>query len=274
MALTETQKLAREGKLTASRIGCLMAGDKERIYELWREMVGDPLYKEPDLSEIWAVQLGVATERLNLDWYERLHSPVSRRGEVVNHPEYLWAAATIDGFDVSLPGPVEAKHVSGFEKYEQVLARYMPQLHWQMECTGTKKCAFSVIQGARQPFVEIVEYDQAYGDELISRAQKFMLHVIAMTPPVELPPADYQKVSALVDYDMTNNNYWAAYAKDFLEHQNAAKLFKNAETQLKEITPNDARSATGYGVLVRRDRALRLSVRPDDPDKPVSKRKD
>ena len=270
--LTEEQRRLREGKLTASRISCLMTGDREKIYALWREMVGDPTYEEPNLDEVWQVQLGICTEHLNIDWYQRLHNPVSRRGEVVDHPIYPWAAATLDGFDVSLPGPVEAKHVSGFEKYEAVLARYMPHIHWEMECTGTKKCAFSVIHGARQPFVEIVEYDKDYGDELMARAKKFMLHVIAMTPPVELDPVNYQKPSALVDYDMSGNNYWAAYAKDFLEHQNAAKLFKNAEAQLKEITPNDARSATGYGILVRRDRALRLSVRPVS-DEPVSKRK-
>jgi hypothetical protein len=260
--LTEEQRRLREGKLTASRISCLMTGDREKIYALWREMVGDPTYEEPNLDEVWAVQLGNATERLSLDWYERLHSPISRRGEVVVHPDFDWAAATLDGFDVGLPGPVEAKHVSGFEKYETVLARYMPQLHWQMECTQTKKCAFSVIQGARQPFVEIVEFDMAYGAELMSRAKKLMECIWNLTPPVELDPVDYQKASALKDYDFTGSNHWAAYAKDFLDHQKAAKLFKDAETQLKGLIPDDARSVSGHGVFAKRDRALRISVRP------------
>jgi hypothetical protein len=265
--LTEKQKLLRSGKLTASKVACLMDGNKERIHELWRQMIGDPQYEEPNLDEVWAVQLGNATERLSLDWYERLHNPVSRRGEVVVHPDFAWAAATLDGFDVSLPAPIEAKHVSGFEKYETVLGRYMPQMHWQMGCTSTKKCVFSVIQGARQPFVEIVEYDADYGRELIARAQRFMECVWAMVPPVELDPVDYQKPSALVDYDMHGNNYWAAYAKDWLQHKDAAKLFKNAETELKELVPHDARSCIGYGVQIKRDRALRLSVRAADGKK-------
>jgi hypothetical protein len=268
--LTAAQRLAREGRLTASRVACLMTGDKAKIMAVWRELCGDPSYEEENLDDVWAVQLGVATEQLNLDWYEKLRNPVTRRGEVVMHPDYNWAAATLDGFDAVLNLPIEVKHVSGFEKYETVLARYMPQMHWQMECLNARKCAFSVIQGARQPFVEIVEYDEPYGEELMSRARKFMIHVWNMTPPVELPPAEYIRPSRLRDYDMTGNNHWASYAKDFLDHQSAAKLFKDAETKLREMMPNDASSAVGYGVTARRDRALRISIRATD-DGPKSK---
>ena len=266
--LTAAQRLAREGKLTASRVAPLMTGDKAKIMAVWRELCGDPSYEEENLDDVWAVQLGVATEQLNLDWYEKLRNPITRRGHVIIHPDYGWAAATLDGFDSTLPGPIEVKHVSGFEKYETVLARYMPQLTWQMECTDTHKCAFSVIQGARQPFVDVIEYDRLYAIELMSRAKKLMEHVWSMTPPVEMEPVEYTKPSRLREYDMAGNNHWASYAKDFIDHQSAAKLFKDAEAKLKEMTPNDGSLARGYGVVVRRDRALRLSVRADvDDDK-------
>jgi hypothetical protein len=264
--LTAAQRLAREGKLTASRVAPLMTGDKAKIMAVWRELCGDPSYEEENLDDVWAVQLGVATEQLNLDWYQRLRNPVTCRGEVVVHPDYNWAATTLDGFDAVLNIPIEVKHVSGFEKYEAVLARYMPQVHWQMQCLNVRKCAFSVIQGARQPYVDILEYDQAYGAELMSRAQKLMEHVWNMTPPVEMEPVEYTKPSRLREYDMAGNNHWASYAKDFLDHQSAAKLFKDAEAKLKEMTPNDGSLARGYGVVVRRDRALRLSVRADVSD--------
>lgn len=272
--LTEAQKLARTGKLTASRVACLMTGDKAKIMEVWRELCGDPQYVEPDLSEIWAVRLGSCTECLNLDWYEQTTGrTLSKRGDVIVHPDYTWAAATLDAFDVCIPGPVEAKHTSGFEKYEVVLQRYMPQLVWQMECTGTKKCAFSVIQGGRQPNVEIVEYDKSYADELMSRALRLMQHVYNLTEPVELDPVIFQKKSALKDYNMAGNNAWASAAKDFLDHKDAAKLYEDAESKLKELVPNDAASATGYGITAKRDRALRLRIRSDSDDKPKSKSK-
>ncbi|KAF0138657.1 MAG: hypothetical protein FD153_1184 [Rhodospirillaceae bacterium] len=92
------QRRARDGKLTASRVGVLMNGDEAAIYALWREMIGAPDYKPEDLSDVWAVQLGSCTESLNLDWYERRTGrSVTRRGDVVVHPTLPWAAATLDG---------------------------------------------------------------------------------------------------------------------------------------------------------------------------------
>lgn len=262
MALTEAQKLAREGKLTASRVACLMTGDKAKIMALWKELCGDPQHEDEELDDVWAVQLGTTTESLNLDWYERkTNRALSRRGEVVGHPDYVWAAATLDGFDGNLPGPVECKHVSGFEKFDAVLNRYQPQLQWQMECTGTQCCAFSVIEGARQPRIEIVQRDKAYADELMARALRLMECVWSMREPVALDPVDYVTISPLKDYDFNGSNEWAHAAADFLQHKTAAKLFDTAQTTLKGLIPRDAKSVVGYNVIAVRDRAGRISIR-------------
>lgn len=182
--LTAQQIAQREGKLTASRVACLMTGDAAKVMNLWREMVGDPAFVPEDLSGVWPVQLGSATEALNLDWYERRHAPLTRKGDVVCHPLHEWAACTLDGFDERLPGPVECKHCGGFEKLPTLVDRYSPQMHWQMLCTGTSKCAFSVIQGAKAPVVEIVSLDTEYATELWRRAEAFMTCVWNLTPPI------------------------------------------------------------------------------------------
>jgi hypothetical protein len=271
--LSEAQRLAREGKLTASRIACLMTGDKAKIMQLWRELCGDPSYVEEDLSEIWAVQLGTTTEQLNLDWYQRTKGrSLSRRGEVVLHPDYDWAASTIDGFDAVLPGPVEAKHTSGFEKFDIVLQRYQPQIHWQMECTQTKLCAFSVIEGGRQPRVEIVPYNKAYADELMARALRLMQHVWNMTEPVVLEPMEIRKIDPLINYNFTGNNAWATAADDWLNHRDAAVKHEEAEAKLRELIPNDARTVTGYSIVAKRDRANRISIRGINDEKPKRKK--
>ena len=266
--LTETQKLAREGKLTGSRVACLMTGDKEKIIQLWRELCGDPTYVEENLDDVWAVRLGETTERLNLDWYEKVKGKtLTRRGEVVVHPDYPWAAATIDGFDHALPGPVECKHVSSFEKFDTVLSRYQPQFHWQMECTQTRYCVASVIEGARQPRYEIIEYNKEYAEELMRRALKFMEHVWDMTEPVVLDVVEAPKISALRDYDMNGNNLWASAAADWLLHRIDKIKYDKAEKQLKETVPNDASTCTGHGVVAKRDRALRLSIRAAEDER-------
>ena len=76
MALSAAQLAARAGKLTSSRVACLMTGDAEKILRLYREMIGEAT--EDDLSGVWAVRLGETTEALNLEWFERKNSPVSR----------------------------------------------------------------------------------------------------------------------------------------------------------------------------------------------------
>jgi hypothetical protein len=79
MSLTAEQIRARQGKLTASRVACLMHGDAAKIMQLYREMIGEG---EPEnLDHVWPVRLGSATEQLNLDWFEMKNGPLSRRGE-------------------------------------------------------------------------------------------------------------------------------------------------------------------------------------------------
>ena len=152
---------ARAGKLTASRVACLMEGNAERILQLYLEMIGEAVPE--DLSDVWPVQLGSATEALQLDWFERRQRQiVSRRGEVVNHPALPWAAATLDGWIDELSCPIEVKHTSGREPAEVLVARYSPQVQWQMEVTGATQCAFSVIFGAAEPVVDFLERDDGY----------------------------------------------------------------------------------------------------------------
>ena len=144
MGLTTEQRAQREGKLTASRVAVLMSGDRDGILRLYYEMIGEQ--PEENLDDVWPVQLGAATEQLNLSWYERRNKRLLiRRGEVVTSSRFEWAAATLDGFDPELNCPVECKHVGGFEPSVVIIDRYQPQMQWQMMCTGTKLCALSVI---------------------------------------------------------------------------------------------------------------------------------
>jgi hypothetical protein len=259
--LTFAQQEARAGKLTASKVGCLMRGNAEEILHLYKQFLGEEI--EEDLSKVWPVQLGAATEQLNLDWLEAKGTKLSRRGEVVVHRAYDWAACTLDAWVDDLGCPCEAKHVAGREPLEVIIDRYQPQMHWQMIVTGATQCALSVIMGANEPIVEFIPIDHDYAQELRNRAFQFMDHVRRRVPPVELapvlPPADASKI-----YDMTSNNLWASQAADWLANWQAGKTAEAASKALKEIVPADAKKVTGHGVRVTRDRAGRLSLRVDE----------
>ena len=262
--LSPDQVRQRDGKLTASRVACLMTGDEDKVLNLWRDMVGDPEFIELDLSDVWAVQLGSHTESLNLDWYEkRTGKSLSKRGDVIVKPDCDWAAATLDAWDDALGAPVECKHVGGFEKTSAILERYAPQAHWQMIVTGARQCVFSIIEGAREPIIEFVDYDEAYAAELWKRAEQFMECVWSLTLPVA-PPAVAAPVKPEKIYDMTGNNEWGANAATWIMHKQAAKDFDAAAKAIKSIVPADAIKATGHGISVSRSKAGALTIRERD----------
>jgi predicted phage-related endonuclease len=260
--LSPSQIEKRKGKLTGSRVSCLMTGDKEKIMQLYLEMTNQA---EPEnLDHIWPVRLGEATESLSLEWYERKSGCVlSRRGEVISHSTHNWAAATLDGYDPNLKCPVECKHVGGREPLEIIIDRYQPQCQWQMFVTNTFQCALSVIMGANEPIVEYIDRDDAYIAEMVKRGEEFMLCVLLRRPPVDLepvpPPADATKI-----IDMNGNNHWCANAFEWISTKDASDSCKEAEKVLKALVPADAKKCFGYGVRITRDRAGRLSLRRDE----------
>lgn len=257
--LSPAQIAARDGKLTASRIACLMNGDENKIINLWRELVGDPAFVDEDLSDVWPVQLGVATEFLHLDWFERKHGPVMRRGEVVDHANG-WAACTLDGWS-SLHGcPIEAKHCGGREPLEVITERYQPQMHWQMVVTNSSQCALSVILGANEPVVDFIQRDDAYAAELMKRAEAFMACVWSLTPPIAIEPVA-APVKAEKSYDFSGKNEWASEAVAWVENFASKKKADAAEKALKAMVPADAIKCHGHGVIISRDRAGRLALR-------------
>src|SRR5262249_10314083 len=250
---------ARKGKLTASRIACLIEGDRDAIHRLWLEMTGE--VPEEDLSDVWPVQLGEATEELQLRWYGReTAQAVTRRGEGGPRGSVPGPACTLDGWDGALACPIEAKHTGGFEPVEVIIDRYQPQCHWQMECTRAKQCALSIIRGAAEPIVEYLDFDQDYADELVKRGAQFMEHVERRTPPVDMPviPAP---VDATRLIDMSGNNRWASSAAAWLATKPAHDQCRDASEILKSIMPAEAKKCFGHGVQITRDRAGRLSLR-------------
>jgi len=259
--LNAAQIARRAGKLTASRIACLMTGDADKIHRLWREMIGEELPE--DLSHIWAVRLGEITEQLQCDWYEeRQRQDITRRGEVCVHPDIEWAACTLDGWIDALKCPLEAKHVGGREPLEVVIDRYQPQMQWTMFVTNAQQCALTIIVGAAPPVVEFIDRADDYIDEMIRRGDQFMQCVASRTPPVDLPAVP-SPVDAKAVYDMTASNEWCSYAVEWLTTRDAAGINEDSSKLLKSLVPADAKKAYGAGVSITRNRAGNLSLREE-----------
>jgi len=258
MALTQAQLKAREGKLTGSQMNIVMSGNETKILNLWRELVGDPRYTPDDLSKVWPVRLGEATEALNLEWYALKHGPVTRMGEVVTDG---WKAVTLDGWDEKQGIPVECKCVNGRAAMPDIIARYAPQTHWQMIVTKAQQCALSVIIGGAEPIVELIPYDKGYAEKLIEQGRAFLDSVESLTPPVDMPSPAAPPPLPVKEYDMASSNAWGNYATIWLRAWSEAEQFDLACRELKLLVPPDAKTAFGHGITASRNRAGAISIK-------------
>lgn len=261
VGLTQEQKKQREGLLTASRIGVLMKGDPKAVYQLWMEMTG--VAEEPDLSQVWPVQLGSHTEQLNLEWYAlKTGHAVSRQGEVVRSNRVEWAAATLDGYDDIDKAVVECKHVGVQFNTDDIVARYYAQVQWQMMCAECPKGYLSVIFGSYEPRIIEIERNDAYIDTMVERGERFMYFVNNFIPPVDLDPvATPVAQSDMIEIDMDGNNHFASLAEQWLSTKADHDLFEETAEQLKQIMPPNCKKAYGYGITATRSKSGSISIR-------------
>ena len=256
---------ARRKTLGGSDANILMNGDPAAILHLWREKRGEA---EPeDLSRVLPVQMGVWTEPLNIHWFQLMTGrSVQNRGDVCAHSVYPFMACTLDGLTITAAGTntavFEAKHVNAFAKIDEVVQKYMPQLHHNMAVTGLSHAILSVFVGTFTHEVVEVACDDWYLAQLIDREKAFWACVVSGEPPLEMPA-----VSAPVAPDkwrtvaMEGNNEWAAHAADWLECRDAAKKFTASEKGIKALMEADMGHAHGHGLECKRAKngSLRIS---------------
>jgi predicted phage-related endonuclease len=124
---SKQEQIERSKGIGGSDAGRIMAGD---WVELWEEKTGR---REPeDLSDLLQVRIGIATENLNLTWFERRTGIevlcAGCKGLV--HREHKFMRGNLDGW---VPGGIiEAKHTSAFAKDEEIVSRYYPQISYSV----------------------------------------------------------------------------------------------------------------------------------------------
>lgn len=264
LGLTPEQLAERRKGIGGSDANILMNGDPTAIHQLWLDKTGRA---EPeDLSRVLPVQMGLYTEPFNVYWFGLVTGrKVTGMGQTRQHPEITWARVTLDGLTTEeggAPAILECKHVNAFSKIEEVVQRYMPQLHHNMACAGVRHAVLSVLIGTQSYDTYDVACDDWYLAQLIDRERAFWECVTTDTPPpgmepvkAPVPPEKFRTV------DMSGNNEWAHSAVDWIASRDAAKKFKKAETEIKALVASDVGRAFGHGIECRRDRAGRLSIK-------------
>src|SRR5712691_2802076 len=118
---TQNQLFNRRKFTGGSDARIIMGADEPALLRLWREKRGD--VEPEDLSGNLIVQLGVVTEPLNRQWYERntgqVVTEVQRR---LRHPVNRWMGATLDGMVEGSGAVFEAKFMLPWSFSEEVAA--------------------------------------------------------------------------------------------------------------------------------------------------------
>src|SRR3569833_1255343 len=134
----DLQSCNRQHFVGGSAARIIMDGNEEALIRLWQEKRGEAA--PADLSGELVVQLGLATEKLNLAWYERQSGHrVGQRQCRKFHQSIDWMAATLDGLVEETGAGFEAKFMLPWAFTEQAAAgKHMAQLQHNMMVVGSK----------------------------------------------------------------------------------------------------------------------------------------
>jgi predicted phage-related endonuclease len=237
-----------------------MGTDGAALLRLWREKRGEA---EPeDLSGSLIVQLGVATEALNRNWYERntghVITAIQRR---VQHPVIRFLAATLDGMIEGTGAVFESKFMLPWSFSEEAAAeKYMAQLQHNMWVTNATSAALSIITGGGKWVELTIPADSLYQHLLITAEKKFWRCVESGEPPrLFLAEPPRMRIEAVRIVDMSSSNSWAEFAGVFRRTRSAFLEHENAKADLKSLMPEDAKEAIGHGIRARRSRSGAVS---------------
>src|SRR5436190_10482445 len=238
----------------------IMGQDEPALLRLWREKRGE--VEPEDLSGNLIVQLGVVTEPLNRNWFERNTGKtlvgIQRR---IRHPLIRWLGATLDGVVAETGAVFEAKFMLPWSFSEEAAAeKHMAQLQHNMWVTNVKTAVLSIITGGGK-WVEItIPADSLYQHLLLTAEKKFWRCVENGEPPrlfgVE-PPRP--RIEAVRIVDMTSSNSWAELAGVFRRTREAYVEHETAKAELKSLMPEDAKEAIGHGVRAKRSKSGAVS---------------
>lgn len=246
--------------LGGSDANILMEGKPAKIRQLWLEKRGET---EPEsLLDALPVQIGVATEALNVAWFERkTQKPVALHPEPFVSATHPFMRVNVDGLTDGGGAVLECKHRAGWFDIEDSLAKYVPQLTHAMIVLGIQDAYLSCFFGTTDWDYAHVPLDPFYAEILMEREAAFWACVQDGTEPSGMAPVVAPVApSEWRTLDMTGNNEWADAATRYTDNAAAAKVFTESQKDLKALMPDDAGEASGHGVKIKRAKNNSLRI--------------
>jgi hypothetical protein len=267
--LSPAQQAAREGKITASFLPALMAGDDDEIFQEWLRLIGDPSYVPKDLSDDWPPSWGSYGEPFILDWHQRkTKQAITRRGEFIPHPVKPYVGCTLDGYRAFDDTVLDAKVCSAWNPIEEISAYYAPQLICQRACVQCAHAALLLVHGSAEPHEYPLAVDAEYEAKVWQRVDQFWDCVRNLMQPVTFPrivppeqwrTVDLDTAEAFIEFNWATN--MQALLATWNTHKDSADAHKAATDEIKKLLPDDIGTLTCQGIVVKRNRANAVSIK-------------
>lgn len=270
VGMSEDVRQARFACIGGSDARTIMSGDQKEIERLWKEKRGEKVPK--NLDEVILIQLGNATENLNLAVFEG-QTGFHVAGEQTRPAFEHWpiAMSTLDGLvytneeaclaGVDPIGLVEAKFAMPFYwNLQASVDKHYAQVQHNLMVTGLQVGHLSVVTGGGAYARQEIQADPFYQMALLEAERDFWDCVQTGrrpgAPEIEAP----QLVMEEAPVDMSKSNAWVDLALTLAETVGPAAKHEEAKKAIKEIMPKTARIAQGRGVKLARAKNGRITV--------------
>lgn len=277
--LDSIDRAARRTLIGGSDARIIMGKDAKALLQLWREKRGEAAPE--NLDDNLVVQLGNATEDLNVRWFEawfaRERPPLSvrvrdRQDARISH-KHPFIGCTLDGL-IDPPGGAalyEGKFMLPWH-FDEAAAR--EKHYWQcqhnMMVTACSNAYLSIITGGGQYLCIQIEAD-AMDQALLLDAEKAFWQCVqdGSEPRVQGAPPPPSKAPPAKIYNMRKSNVWADQADIWTRTKVAHGEHEDAKKALKDLVPADAKEARGGGIVAKRSKAGAITIEAHQEEESV-----
>lgn len=252
----------RQGFIGGSDLYSILNGD---WYDLWEVKTGRK--ESDDLSDVFPVQLGIQTEEFHLDWFDKVsnYNVIHRQPSVTKEHNGIKLKGTFDGI-CETGEVVECKHTSGFKKMDDMIQRYLGQLHMYMYLSDTTEIVFSVIFGNRYEFCR-VSFNKVYWEKCLLEIETFWEFVVADVAPHNHIKESFDwsqvEIDGLKRRDASQDNQFIDLAHEYVRCSNLMKEGEEVKKSIKKLVGDDEREVFCDLLTIKRDKrgALRITVK-------------
>ncbi len=255
----------RTKSIGGSDVGRLFSTQEDAWQKLWEEKTGR---REPDdLSDIFHVQLGVATESFNIEWFQKMYQDdleIKRieKQHAINAPAMASDSkdvplrATLDGLVSHKDGwsVLECKHTNSFTNIDKQAELYMPQLQFYLHMAKKFYVGghdiidgiyFANIFGNSKWECIHITYNPQYAQEIMDRVVRFWKFVTDDQPPQKRMPDPPQIKGILFDRkkkeDMGQSNSFTNASQLYVSTLPSVKINEEAKKDLlNHVQPSHA----------------------------------